>query len=136
MEIKIFFIRNARMIFTVELKNCVIGASILGIIISKFCHKKNLCLIILFKVHKSLEVGFYYTILPLNFAVYLLIKGSEEFLLRNNIAITRNLRWIAIFGWWQLSLRDRDDLLLYWWWLLLSFKHQWWPWLVYNKQSW
>ena len=54
--------------------------SIFGIIISKFHYKKKLYLIILFKINKSLKIGFYYIILSLNRAIYLKIKGSRQFL--------------------------------------------------------
>ena len=54
-------------------------ASILGIVIGKFYYKKKPCLIILFKVDKKLEVGFYYTILPFDLIVYLWVKDGGEF---------------------------------------------------------
>ena len=69
------------MIFAIELEKYVAGASIFDIVISKLCHKKKSCLIILLKVDKSSEVSFYYTILSLSFAVCLWIKGGREFLL-------------------------------------------------------
>ena len=64
-----------------ELKKCIANVSILNIIVSKFCYKKKLYPIILLKVYKNLEVGFYYTILPLNLPVYLQIKSDRESLL-------------------------------------------------------
>ena len=57
------------------------GASISGIIVGKLYYKKKLCLIILLKVDKSLEINFYCIILPLNLAVCLQIKGGRKFLL-------------------------------------------------------
>ena len=59
------------MISAIELKKCVAGAGILGIIISKLCYKKKPYPIILLKVDKDLEVGFYHIILPLNLAIRL-----------------------------------------------------------------
>ena len=75
-RVKIFLVRNARMIFTVELKRCMASGSIFGIIVSKLDHRKKLYLIILFKVDKSLKVGFYYFILPFSLAIYLKIEAS------------------------------------------------------------
>ena len=57
------------MISIVELKIGVTGANIIGIIISKFRHEKELYSIILLKV--NLKIDFYCTILPLSLAVYL-----------------------------------------------------------------
>ena len=54
------------------------GASILGIIISEFRHKKKLCPVILFEIDKSLKVGCYYTILPFDLIVCLWVKGDEK----------------------------------------------------------
>ena len=68
------------MISIVKLKKYIAGTSIFGIIIGKLYYKKKLYLIILFEVNKSLKVGFYYTILPLNLAIYLQVKGNKEFL--------------------------------------------------------
>ena len=52
---------------------------IFGVVVSKLRHKKKLCPIILLKVDKGLELGFYHTILPFNLAVYLQIEGGREF---------------------------------------------------------
>ena len=64
------------MISAVKLKKCVANIGILSIIISKFCYKKKLCLIILFKFDKSLKVDFYHTILSLSLAIYLRTEGN------------------------------------------------------------
>ena len=66
------------MISAIELKKCVDGAGILGIVVSKFRHRKKPCPIILLKVNKSLEIGFYRTILPLSLAIYLRVEGGRE----------------------------------------------------------
>ena len=54
------------------------GASILGIIIGKFYHRKKLWPVILFEINKNLKVGFYYTILPFGLTVYLWVEGDKE----------------------------------------------------------
>ena len=57
------------------------GTGIFGIVVSKLHHEKKLYPIILLEVDKSLEIGFYYTILPLSLTVRLRVKGGREFLL-------------------------------------------------------
>ena len=69
------------MIFAIELKKCVVGARVLGVIIGKLCYKKKPCPIILLEVNKGLEVDFFCTILPFSQSVYLGVKNNEEFLL-------------------------------------------------------
>ena len=64
------------MISAIELKRDVANASILGIIVSKLRYEKKSCPIILFKIDKGLEVGFYHTILPFSLAVCLWVEGS------------------------------------------------------------
>ena len=59
----------------------VVGASILGIIISKFNYRKKPCLVILFEIDKNSKVGFHYTILPFGLTVHLWIEGGRESLL-------------------------------------------------------
>ena len=66
------------MIFAIELKKCVAGVGILGIVVSKLRYRKKLCPIILFKVDKGLEIGFHHTILLLNLAVCLQMEGGRE----------------------------------------------------------
>ena len=66
------------MISAIELENCMAGAGILGIVVSKLRHGKKSCPIILLEVDKSLEVGFHHTILPLSLAVRLQVEGGEE----------------------------------------------------------
>ena len=53
---------------------------IFGIIVNKLHNKKKLYLIILLEVDKNLEIGFYYTILPLNLAIYLWVENGGKFL--------------------------------------------------------
>ena len=67
------------MISAIELKRCMVDASILGIIKSEFRHVKKLCPIILLKVDKTSEVGFHRTILPLSLAVCLRVEGGGDF---------------------------------------------------------
>ena len=66
------------MISVIELEKSMVGASILGVVISKLRYKKKPCLIILLKVDKSLEVNFHHTILPLSLAVCLRLKSNEK----------------------------------------------------------
>ena len=66
------------MISAIELKRCVAGAGILGIVVSKLRHKKKPCPIILLKNDKGLKIGFYCTILSLSLAVYLWVKSDRE----------------------------------------------------------
>ena len=53
-----------RVIFAVEFKKYVVDASIFDIIIGKFCDRKKLCPVILFKIDKNLKIGFHYIIMP------------------------------------------------------------------------
>ena len=69
------------MISAIELERCVAGAGILGIVVSKLRYGKKPCPIILLKVDKNLEIGFYCTILPLSLAVHLWVEGGGESLL-------------------------------------------------------
>ena len=66
------------MISAIEFKKYIAGVGILGVIIGKLYHKKKLCLIILLKVDKDLEVSFHCAILPFGLTVCLWIKGGEE----------------------------------------------------------
>ena len=56
-------------------------ASILGIIVGKLCYKKKPCPIILLKIDKNLEIGFYCTIVSLNLAICLWVEGGRKSLL-------------------------------------------------------
>ena len=68
------------MISTIKLKKYMASTSIFSIVISKLCYGKKLYLIILLKVNKNLEVGFYYIILSFSLAISLWIKGDKKFL--------------------------------------------------------
>ena len=59
------------MIFAVEFKRRVASASILGIIIGKFYHKKKPYPVILFEIDKDSKIGFYFIILPFGLTVCL-----------------------------------------------------------------
>ena len=74
--IKIFFIKNAKMISIIKLERYVINTDILGIIINKLCHKKKLCSIILFKVNKGWKIGFYYVVLLFNITICLRLESD------------------------------------------------------------
>ena len=69
------------MISAIKLKKRMAGASVFGIIVNKLYYGKKLCLIILLKIDKNLEIGFYCTILPLNLATHLQVESDKEFLL-------------------------------------------------------
>ena len=69
------------MISAIELKRCVAGAGILGIVVSELRHGKKSCPIILLEVDKGSEVGFYRTILPLSLVVCLRVEGGGKSLL-------------------------------------------------------
>ena len=81
--IKIFFIKNTKIIFIIELKKYVNRVYYFDIIISKFYYKKELYLFILSKINKSLKISFYCTIWLFSLAIYLKIKDSEKFLLNS-----------------------------------------------------
>ena len=66
------------MISAMKLERCVAGASILGVVVGKLCHKKKLCPIILLEVDKGLEVSFHRAILPFGLTVHLLVEGGRE----------------------------------------------------------
>ena len=69
------------MISAIELKKCVVGASILGIVVSKLYHGKKLCPIILLEVDKGSEVGFHCAILSFDLTIRLWVEGDGEPLL-------------------------------------------------------
>ena len=64
------------MIFAIEFEKYVANASVFSVVVDKLRHGKKSCLIILLKIDENLEIGFHCTILPLNPAICLWIKGS------------------------------------------------------------
>ena len=54
-------------------------AGIFCIVVGKLCYKKKSCPIILLEVDKSLEVSFYYIILPLSLTIRLRVEGNKEY---------------------------------------------------------
>ena len=75
------------MISAIELKRCVAGAGILGVVVGEFCHGKKPCPIILLEVDKGSEVGFYRAILPFGLTVRLWVEdGGESSLYAEEIA--------------------------------------------------
>ena len=66
------------MISAIELEKYITSADIFDIVIGKLHYGKKPCLIILFKVDKSLEIDFHRTILPLSLAIRLQVKGGRE----------------------------------------------------------
>ena len=71
------------MIFIIELKRRMTNISIFGIIMDKFYYKKKPCPFILFKIDKSLKVGFYCTILPFVLTICLWMESNKESLLNS-----------------------------------------------------
>ena len=69
------------MISTIKLKQCLTDIGVLDIIVSKLRYEKEPCLIILLKIDKNLEIGFYYTILFFGLPVRLEMENSRKFLL-------------------------------------------------------
>lgn len=67
------------MIFAVQLKRCMINASIFGIVISKLSLVKESSLVVLFEVNKSIKIGLFTTILTLGLAISLRVKRSKKF---------------------------------------------------------
>ena len=66
------------MISAIELKKCVAGTGIFGIIVSKLRYGKKPCLIILLEVDKGLEIGFHCIILSFSLAVCLWVEGGRK----------------------------------------------------------
>ena len=57
----------------------MVNVNIFDIDINKLCFKKNLCLIILFKINKGLKINLNQTIYFLSLVIYLYIKNDEKF---------------------------------------------------------
>ena len=57
------------------------SAGVFDVVVGKLCHRKKPYPIILLKVDKSSEVGFYYTILPFGLPVRLRVESGGESLL-------------------------------------------------------
>ena len=74
----IIFIKNVKIISAIKLKKHIASISIFGIIISKFCYIKKSCLIILFKVDKSLKIYFYHIILPFGQDAHLCVESNKK----------------------------------------------------------
>ena len=69
------------MISIVLYKRCVFSISVFSIIIYKFSYKLKLCLVILPKIDKNLEIKFYYTVLIFNLFVSSRVKQKKKLLL-------------------------------------------------------
>ena len=65
-----------RIISAIELEKYIVGASIFGIVIGKLCYKQKQYLLILLEVDKDLKVSFYYTVLSLDWAIYLRMESN------------------------------------------------------------
>ena len=69
------------MISVIKLEKRMVDTSIFSIIVGKLCYGKKPCPIILLKVDKSLEINFYYTILPFSLIICLWVEGGRKSLL-------------------------------------------------------
>ena len=79
MRVEIFFVRDAGVVATVELKRRVTGARIFRIIVSKFGHREKPCPVILLVIDKGSEICFYRTIFSFGLAIGLWMEGGGEF---------------------------------------------------------
>ncbi len=78
MRVNIFFVRDVGVIVIVELKRRIASICILGVVIGKLSHQKELNPIILFIIDKGSEVGFHCTVLPHGLAISLNVKSNRE----------------------------------------------------------
>ena len=76
--IDIIFKKNLWMEAAVEFKRRMADISILSIVVCKFSHLQDACLIILFPVYKSSEVYLYCAVLPFGFAIGLRMESYRE----------------------------------------------------------
>lgn len=67
-----------RVVATVQLKQCIAGASVFCIIIGEFSYWKEFCLIVLLKVDKNTEKSFHCIVLPLGLAVSLKVEDGRK----------------------------------------------------------
>ena len=52
------------------------STGVLGFVINELSYWQKRCLVIIYKIDKSLKIGFYYAILSLGLAICLKIKGG------------------------------------------------------------
>ena len=64
------------MVVVIELERCVTGAGVFCIVIGKFSHWKEHCLVVLFKVDKGSELGFHSAVLPFGLTACLRVEHS------------------------------------------------------------
>lgn len=64
------------MIAAIQLKRFVVDADVFHIIIDKLSYRQKLDLIILFKIHKDLEISLHSTVLPFGLAIGLRVKSN------------------------------------------------------------
>ena len=77
MRVNIFFKKNSGVVAIIELERGVTGAGIFSIIVGKFRHLQQLCLIILFPIDKCSKIRLYCAILPLRLAICMRLKGYK-----------------------------------------------------------
>ena len=76
--VDIFFVRDSWVEPAIQLERGIAGAGIFRIIIGKFTHWQEPCLVILLVIDKGPEVGINCTILLSSLAVSLGIEGGRE----------------------------------------------------------
>ena len=78
--VDVFFVGNIYVVPVVELKRHVPYIGVFCVIISKFCHEKEPCPIVLLIINENFKVNFYCAILLLRLSVSLSVKSSIELL--------------------------------------------------------
>ena len=68
------------MVAVIQVERHMANARIFGIIISELGHRQEVCTVILFKIDKGLEVGFYRAILTFGLAICLKMEDCEKLL--------------------------------------------------------
>lgn len=74
-KIGLIVTRNMVIIVALKLERYMTNSCILSIVIYKFYHGEEFCLVILLSINKNAEIGFHNDILSLDLTIYLLIKG-------------------------------------------------------------
>lgn len=93
--VKINFIvkKHGRIIVIVKLKMRIAGTSIFSVVIYKFRHEQEPCLVLLHLIDKKIRISFDSAILPLGLAVCLWMKSSIKHLLIVKELISQKLEF-------------------------------------------
>ena len=67
------------MVATVELERWVTQTGVFGVVIGKFRHWEEPCLVILLSIHENTKVSLYNAVLLLRLTVYLRVERDGEF---------------------------------------------------------